>query len=533
MTVSDFLQHWQLTENPFRGEEARTDSVFARMSTPGVRPVQVADGGGGAALSLTPAGESASFHSDFERILGDLRRPGSAVVFGAKGCGKTAIRLQVSRRISEHNVANPGAKVLIVPYDDLNPYLDRFHERVRSDKDKGPGDALRKLRLVDHMDAMLHTVVPRLVDALLGHVFQGDVFELPSDAKRSVRKLDRMMRREVLLLQALYDRPEHAPERTHALRKRLGIWPAASIVGGTVFTYLMPLVILGLIAAERLGWLANLPAEVVEWGIIALTGLYSLIVLKFVVWDRLSLLRTSHRVRKQIRVLPRGDLSFARSLRLLPRNLRDAANLPLTDADTPRYACFDRLKRILRCFGYAGMVIVVDRVDEPTLVAGDVERMKSVVWPLLNNKFLQQEGVGIKLLLPLELQAALVRESTAFFQEARLDKQALVEELAWTGPMLYDLCESRLNACRVPGTAPLQLLDLFADDVSRQQLIDALDKVRQPRDAFKMLYRCMNEHCAGFTRQASEWRIPRETLLSVAKLEAQRVQQVMQGIRPG
>ena len=41
MTVSDFLQHWQLTENPFRGEEARTDGVFARMSMPGARPVQV------------------------------------------------------------------------------------------------------------------------------------------------------------------------------------------------------------------------------------------------------------------------------------------------------------------------------------------------------------------------------------------------------------------------------------------------------------------------------------------------------------
>lgn len=531
MTVSDFLQHWQLTENPFRGEEARTDGVFARMSTPGVRPVQV-QSMGGPGLSLSDSGELAAFHSDFDKIIGDLRRPSSAVVFGGKGSGKTAIRLQISRKISEHNVANPGAKVLIVPYDDLNPALDRLVERVRSEKDKTPLDALQRVRLVDHMDAMLHIVVPRLVDALLGHVFQGDVFELPSDAKKSVRKLDRMTRREVLLLQALYDRPEHAPERTHALRKRLGIWPAASIIGGAVFTYMMPILILGLLFADTLGWFDTLPVQWRQVGIIGLTGFYAACMLKFVVWDRFTLLRTAHRVKKQIRVLPRGDLSYARSLRLLPTNLRDAGNLPLTDADTPRYNCFERLKKVLRSYGYAGMVIVVDRVDEPTLVAGDVERMKAVVWPMLSNKFLQQDAVGVKLLLPTELRGAMLRESNAFFQEARLDKQHLVEDLAWTGPMLFDLCEARIAACRMADAGSLQLLDLFADDVTRQDIIDALDKVRQPRDAFKLMYRCMNEHCAGFTRGASEWRIPRSILQHVAKTEAARVQQVLQGIRP-
>ncbi len=527
MTVSDFLQHWQLTENPFRGEEARTDGVFAKMSMPGAKPVQVTSAGS-QGLTLSE-GDVATFHSDFDKILGDLRRPSSAVVFGEKGSGKTAIRLQISRKISEHNVANPGAKVLIVPYDDLNPYLDRLHERVGG---KSYLESLQKVRVVDHMDAMLHTVVPRLVDALLGHVFQGDVFELPSDAKKSVRKLDRMMRREVLLLQALYDRPEHAPERTHALRKRLGIWPAAAIIGGSLFLYLFPLLIIAGVIASNLRIFPDVPDEWLNIAFMSATALYILGALKFIIWDRFALLNAAHRVKKQIRVLPRGDLSYARSLRLLPPSLRDAANLPLTDADTPRYACFDRLKKILRCFGYTGMIIVVDRMDEPTTVAGDVERMKAVVWPLLSNKFLQQEGIGVKLLLPMELQHALMRESNAFFQEARLDKQHLVEELAWTGPMLYDLCESRMNACRVTEAGPINLLDMFAEDVTRAELLEAFDKVRQPRDAFKLMYRCMNEHCAGFTRGQSEWRIPRNVLQAVAKSEAQRVMQVIRGIRP-
>jgi hypothetical protein len=132
----------------------------------------------------------------------------------------------------------------------------------------------------------------------------------------------------------------------------------------------------------------------------------------------------------------------------------------------------------------------------------------------------------------MELQHMLMRESAAFFQEARLDKQHLVENLGWTGPMLYDLCEARLSVCRLPDAGALALTDIFAEDVTRSELIDAFDKVRQPRDAFKMLYRCMTEHCANFTRGASEWRIGRSTLQNVVKSEQQRVAQVLRGIRP-
>ena len=42
------------------------------------------------------------------------------------------------------------------------------------------------------------------------------------------------------------------------------------------------------------------------------------------------------------------------------------------------------------------MLVLVDRVDEPTLINGEPERMRALVWPLLNNKFLQQDRVGVK-----------------------------------------------------------------------------------------------------------------------------------------
>ena len=99
------------------------------------------------------------------------------------------------------------------------------------------------------------------------------------------------------------------------------------------------------------------------------------------------------------------------------------------------------------------MLVLVDRVDEPTLINGEPERMRALVWPLLNNKFLQQDRVGVKLLLPLDLRYLLNRETSDFFREARLDKQNLIERLIWSGSVLYDLCTARLNACRQAANA--------------------------------------------------------------------------------
>src|SRR5690606_28527153 len=211
-----------------------------------------------------------------------------------------------------------------------------------------------------------------------------------------------------------------------------------------------------------------------------LLALWLLALGKRYAWDTLALLGLGRRMRRQLRVMARSEASIVRSLRQIDPAARDAGVLPLSDADEARYAMLDRLRRALRVFGYPGVLIVIDRVDEPTLISGDPDRMRAVVWPLFNNKFLQQEGIGVKMLLPIELRHALFKESSAFFQEARLDKQNLVERLSWTGAMLYDLCDARLKACRDPAAGPISLLDLFAEDVTARDLVDALDQMHQP-----------------------------------------------------
>jgi hypothetical protein len=525
MTLTDFLRHWSLTENPFRGEEARSDPVFNRMSGANAAPsaTRAADNG---QIPL----EMGTFHSDFEKIIGDLRRPASSVVFGEKGSGKTAIRLQIARRIADHNAANPGAKVLLVPYDDLNGVLDRLHERLGG---KTPLESLQKVRLVDHLDAVAHAIVPRLIDAVFAGSGQSAGFiELPEEPRRLLRRLDPAVRNDLLVLQTVYDRPDDAPRRTRTLRRRLRIKPpvGAMVAGATVAV--VPAAILAALVWSRFFAPKTINHVWLAWAIAAVAGAYSIFALKVVLWDRLGLLRMGRRIRRQVRVVARRHSSYAQSLAQVPEHLRDTAQFPLTDSDDPRYAAVERLRRVLRALGYSGMVVVVDRVDEPTLVSGDPDRMKAVVWPMLNNKFLQQEGIGFKLLLPMELRHAVFRESSAFFQEARLDKQHFVEHLAWTGPMLFDLCNARMAACTYAGAPPVTLPDLFAPDVTRQDLVDALDRLHQPRDAFKLMYRCLMEHCAGVTAGQNEWKVPRHVLMSVLKGESERVQQMYRGIRP-
>jgi hypothetical protein len=213
-------------------------------------------------------------------------------------------------------------------------------------------------------------------------------------------------------------------------------------------------------------------------------------------------------------------------------------------ASDARYQLTRKLLEALRCLGYGdGIMVLVDRVDEPTLVSGRADRMRAIVWPLFDNKFLQQEGVGVKLLLPIELRYMLARESADFFQEARLDKQNLIDRLTWSGATLYDLCAQRLRACRAAGATAtpdaggnprdVALTDLFDADVTRDLVADALDQMQQPRDAFKFLYAVLQEHCRINPEEQPKFTIARLTLESVRRSQAQRVMEFSRGLTPG
>jgi len=466
--------------------------------------------------------------------MGELDRPSTSVVFGEKGAGKTAIRLQIAGRIDRHNREHPERKIFMIPYDDLNASLDKYKKQSGV---KGEANPFEGMRLVDHMDAMISIGTGRMLNAILPGPTSpppanlGD--ESASALAKKARRLPAVIRKDLLLLQAVYDTNDPTGQRTTQLRQVLRL--AAGGLGPIVVIGLwigwLPAVVLFLWARIYAGFEGAL-ATVTDVGSGILFLAWGALLVKAFLLDRLVVNRVAGKVSKQLRMVSRPMSGYLGSLRRMPRTVLNSGELPAGDSDEQRYAMFARLKRVIGEYGFTGVMVVIDRVDEPTLVNGDADRMRSIIWPMFNNKFLQLERVGVKMLLPIELRHALFKESSAFFQEARLDKQNMIERLSWTGASLYDLCNARLGVCRPASAQPISLLDLFDQDVTRTDVVDALGLMQQPRDAFKFMYRCLSEHCSSVTTEDGSWKIARHTLDYVRREEAERVMQLQRGIRP-
>lgn len=526
MNVESFLSHHGIKENPFGAEEARHDPVFARLI------------------------QSTTSHPDFPKILGRIDQPSTSVVFGEKGSGKTAIRMLIGRKVVEHNDNHPDRRTLLVAYDDLNPVLDRvmqrrrgemgFHKATKAD----PDQMLERFRLEDHQDAVLSLAVTKLVDGFLGvSDGSGEPVPMPDALNKKIKKIPRQLRADFAVLCALYDLPRTGavPQRWRALRAklRLGWLPPLKLIevlGTTAAVIAAGLLIATAVMTDDPVWLipaAGLAASaaVVLWGVWA--------------WRHLSLWSLARKISREVPAVGRKAADLRAMFLELPKG--DLANVPwpvplkspgegrakgLPGNQDSRYQLTARLLAVLREVGYTGMIVLVDRVDEPTLICGQPQRMRAVIWPMLDNKWLQQEGVGLKLLLPLELRHLLHRESAAFFQEARLDKQNLIDRLSWSGATLYDLCTTRLRACREENPDGVYLTDLFEPDVTREMIIDALDQMHQPRDAFKFLYSIILEHCRTTSNDQATYKIPRLTLEAVRRQQSQRVQELYRGVTP-
>lgn len=507
MEIESFWQHWQVTEDPFRAEEARNDPVFARLMS-----------------SDTTA-------PDFEKIFAQADRPSSAVVFGEKGSGKTALKLLLKRRIEHLNAEREEGRIWVVRYDDLNPVLDRF---AHSMGHRGRNDQrlLERFRLPDHQDAILSLVVTDLVNTLVAPEEVDP--ESARDGKewsRRLRRLPRQQRVDLATLALLYDQPRagSVSRRWSELRRllRIGWFSATTICKWTGLTAVVLLI--GLLLAQ---WASDGVADTGFRLLLAVVAAVAILTLGYWAWRSVRLGWRGRQMRRELRAVDRTPGQLWAMLSDMP--LADMASQPLPvpgDHDS-RYQLTQRLLDVLRPLGYDGIVVLLDRVDEPAVINSDPQKMKSLVWPLFNNKFLQQDGVGIKLLLPIELRDLLRKEDAAFFQRARLDKQHMVERLVWSGTMLYDLCSRRLQACREEGTEQVALTDLFEEEVTRQDLIDALDQMQQPRDAFKFLYRVIQEHCSNVPHDQPQWRIPRTTLEYVRKEQARRLQDMYRGVAP-
>jgi hypothetical protein len=78
----------------------------------------------------------------------------------------------------------------------------------------------------------------------------------------------------------------------------------------------------------------------------------------------------------------------------------------------------------------------------------------------------------------------------------------------------------------------LSLRDLFDDSVTSQDLVDALDQMQQPRDAFKFVYALIQEHCANVPEERAEFKIARPVLDTIRKQQVERMSGMLRGVRP-
>ena len=224
MKIQEFLEHHGIAGNPFAEEDAQNDTVFKRTC-----------------LETT-------YHPAWDKIYGDPADPSTAIVFGEKGAGKTALKLQMVRQFERHNDTAPERRTFVVLYDDFNPFLDRFVSRT------GPNRPVEKTlglwKLWDHMDAILSLAVTQLVTGLT------------DPSQRRPVKLTPPQARDLALLAACYDQStgETFPSRWWKLRRRvgytawLGLWPLAlGILGALVFA------VAAAVAVNRgtTGWLGN------------------------------------------------------------------------------------------------------------------------------------------------------------------------------------------------------------------------------------------------------------------------------------
>lgn len=530
MNIQSFLEHHGVVRNPFAEEDAQTDQVFKEHCI------------------------SSAYHPIWDKVYGDPKEPSTAMIFGPKGSGKTAMRLQIDRHLKHYNDENPTRRVYVIRYDDFNPFLDHFCERMSRRVARKPDRVLDAWRLWDHMDSILCLGVTHLVDDILKPSSTENAID-----KSALKNLDRTASRDLLLLSACYDQSNDSSftGRWDELRKRLRYGNTLAKVSGW-FAAVWTIAVLALFL-----WLMVRPAapaaepdEPSAAARVVTPDILSASMLAedsagdsgdseesgpSTVWDYLwlapvliligsapYLLRLAKcqwaamGVRRHMRVGRREVGSMRKVLHWIPAKELASQPLPRYDRTDDRYELLNKFQSVLARLGYTGTIVLMDRVDEPHMTGGKPELMRRFVWPILDNKLLKHPGLGFKIMLPQELHRDMERESRDFHERARLDKQNVIPSFQWTGESLYDLARARMMACAESGKSP-QPKDLFDDNVDYQRMIAAFRSLRVPRHLFRFLYRVLVDHCNQYTDAEPEFKIQANTFETVLAVYSREV----------
>lgn len=478
MFTQKWRDHWGLSRDPFACEDADKDPILGQV-------------------------DASAVHTGFDRVFGNPEVPSPGIVFGEKGSGKSGLRLMMKRRIAEHNKAHPEGKVFQIEYIDFDVQMEQFRKAIgaSSDPRKAAKAVVENWKIADHLDSILSLGVTGLVDRCL------ERGERPNNFAPK-QKID------LLLLAGLYD---NSPRRTtgqavaglkRALRARAGhaAWRKFLAIVGSLLAVLVAL------APHVFEW--N------EWGDLGDRSVWYIVAGALFVlvwgWYGLGKLMTGWKaqsIRRAVRVLPSDSRPLAEVLMSLSPKERGEYLLPSGSDEASRYDLINRFLGVLKGFGYQGSYVLVDRVDEPTLLSGSEEHMKRFVHRLLDIKLLQYPNLALKLFLPIEMET-LYRSATAEeLKRMRLDKSNLISELKWTGQELYEVANQRLLASLTPGSPVRELRDLFAEDLDFGHVKETLTTLGTPRYAFGFLSATFSEYVRDLPNELDSddpaWRVPR------------------------
>jgi len=475
MKIQQFLTHHSIVRNPFAEEDARTDPVFKDFCI------------------------ASTYHPTWDKVYGDPREPATAIVFGEKGSGKTALRLQIARHLKEYNHQHPDQQVLVIHYDDFNPFLDRFLDRVGLLR-RRPDRLLGEWKLADHIDAIMSLAVTGLVDRILGVKQPSSTIDAELHVTPHV-VLDRYQIRDLLLMAACYDQSlaEPFPQRWQQLRRQLrfrSLRAGLDLTLGCTAALLIAVLAIVLTIYGQTGWLQ----PIWPW-FLAAAGCF----LPFG-WRAARCLALAWNIVRRTRTIDRKPWQLCKVLLRFHAPEIFSQPLPGQQGTEARYEMLVKLQSALRTLGLTGIVVLVDRVDEPHLINGSAERMRALIWPMLDNKFLKHPGLGLKLMLPIELTRFIERADRDFYQRARLDKQNVISKFDWTAESLWDVATARLRACSDTKRNP-SLRDICSDTIPDARLKDALRSLRTPRHLFRFLYRLLVNHCNAHTDDRPSWKI--------------------------
>lgn len=470
--------HWALDEDPFVQEDADKDPVLARIPDTVV-------------------------HSSFDRLYGNANAPSPGVVFGEKGSGKSSLRIAMKRRL-----AAEGA--FVVEHIEFDSFLTeaRKADRLPPGAPKTARRVVERFTLTDHVDAILSLGVTRLVDEILGGQHGGAA----AMAKKHKATL--------AALSSLYYRSDErsGEEVDRRLRKALKLRSGAGTkrLLARVLGLALGAAVAAVPHAAELG--VDLPfggGEPQDWYIAG--GAVAAGVLGVSFFKTWLNRRRAARATRAVRVVPRDPDPLAQLLCRIPAGLRSDLALPDGGAVGTRLVLLQRFIGLLAEFGYPSFYVLMDRVDEATLLAGRAELMRPFVESLLEHRLLQFEGLALKLFLPIELSRLYLGASPDELKSMRLDKANSIPELRWSGQELSEVAAQRLRAVR-PAETPAdhpggRLSDFFEDEVSEAEIREALGALGTPRLAFGFLGALLSEHARelddDLPADGPGWRIPK------------------------